>query len=146
MNFVQQKQTLAVTLIYIRNHLAYKTRNYLNIYKPFQLESSFTEICNPKKTNIIISCIHKHPNVNAYEFNDDYVNEFHDKLSNENKPIFILVTLTNEFLDSLSPHYFLPHMLQPKRMKKNSKILTDNIFSNRDVPNVIFWEFNSFNL
>ena len=84
MNFVQQKQTLTVTLIYVRNHLAYKIRNYLNIYKPLQLESSFTKICNPKKTNVIISCIQKHPNVNVTEFNDDYVNEFHDKLSDEN--------------------------------------------------------------
>ena len=41
------------TLIYIRNHLSYKTKNDLKIYKSFELESTFIEICNPKKTNII---------------------------------------------------------------------------------------------
>ena len=28
---------------------------------------------------------------------------------------------TNEFLDSLSSHYFLPHILQPSRVTSNSK-------------------------
>ena len=48
------------TLIYLRNHLSYKTRNDLKIYKTFELESTFIEICNPKKTNIITGCIYKH--------------------------------------------------------------------------------------
>ena len=48
------------TLIYIRNHQSYETRNDLKIYKSFELESTFIEICNPKKTNIIIGCIYKH--------------------------------------------------------------------------------------
>ena len=77
------------TLIYIRNHLSYKMRNDLKIYKSFELESTFIEICNPKKTNVIIGCIYKHPNVNINEFNDDYLNELLDKLSKENKTIFL---------------------------------------------------------
>ena len=32
------------TLIYIRNHLSYKTRNDLKIYKSFELESTFFRI------------------------------------------------------------------------------------------------------
>ena len=36
--------------------------------------------------------------------------------------------LTNEFLDSLSFHYFLPHILQPSRVTTNSKTLIDNVF------------------
>ena len=77
------------TLIYIRNHLSYKMRNDLKIYKSFELESTFIEICNPKKTNVIIGCIYKHPNVNINKFNDDYLNELLDKLSKENKTIFL---------------------------------------------------------
>ena len=77
------------TLIYIRNHLSYKTRNDLKIYKSFELESTFIEIYNPKKTNIIIGCIYKHPNMDINEFNDDYLNELLDKLSKENKSIFL---------------------------------------------------------
>ena len=45
--------------------------------------------------------------------------------------------LTNEFLDSLSSHYFLPHILQPSRKTTNSKTLIGNIFSNMAVPNII---------
>ena len=78
------------TLIYIRNHLSYKTRNDLKIYKSFELESTFIEICNTKKTNIIIGCIYEHPSMNINEFNDDYLNELLDKLSKENKTIFLL--------------------------------------------------------
>ena len=44
---------------------------------------------------------------------------------------------TNEFIDSLLSHYFLPHILQHSKVTTNSKTLTDNIFSNMAVPNVI---------
>ena len=44
---------------------------------------------------------------------------------------------TKEFLDSISSHYFLPHILQPSRVTTNSKTLIDNIFSNLAVPNII---------
>ena len=87
--------------------------------------------------------------MNINEFNDDYLNELLDKLSKENKTIFLLgdfnINLsnydihhpTNEFLDSLSSHYFLPHILQPSRVTTNSKTLIDNIFSNMAVPSII---------
>ena len=63
--------------------------------------------------------------MNINKLNDDYLNEFLDKLSKENKTIFLIgdfnINLlnydihprTNEFLDSLSSHYFLLHFLQP---------------------------------
>ena len=89
-NSVQQKPNAGGTLIYIGNHVSYKTRIYLNIYKFFELESTFIEICNPKKRNITILCIYKHPNMNINEFNDDYLNDLPDKLSKENKTIFPL--------------------------------------------------------
>ena len=44
--------------------MSYKSINNLNIYKLSELESTYIEIRNPKKTNIIISCIGKHPNMN----------------------------------------------------------------------------------
>ena len=64
--------------------------NDLKIYKSFELESTFIEICNPKKTNILIGCIYKHPIMNINEFNDDYLIELLHKLSKENKTIFLL--------------------------------------------------------
>ena len=87
--------------------------------------------------------------MNINEINDDYLNKLLDKLSEENKNMFLLGdfninllnynihTPTNEFLDSLSSHYFLPHILQLSRVTSNSKTLIDNLFSNMAVPNII---------
>ena len=87
--------------------------------------------------------------MNINEFNDDYLNELLDKLSKENKTIFLLGDFnsnllnydihcpTNVFLDSLSSHYFLPHILQPSQVTITSKTLIDNIFSNMTVPSII---------
>ena len=87
--------------------------------------------------------------MNINEFNDDYLNELLDKLSKENKTIFLLGDFNinllnydvhppaNKFLDSLSSHYFLPYILQPSRVTTNSKTLIDNIFSNMVVPSII---------
>ena len=89
--------------------------------------------------------------MNINEFNDDYLNELLDKLSKENKIIFLLGDFNinflnydihppiNEFLDSLSSHYFLPHILEPSRVTTNSKTLKDKNFSDMAVPKYSFW-------
>ena len=68
------------TYTFMRNHLSYKTKNDLKIYKSFELKSIFIEIFSPKKT--------------CYEFNND-LNELHDKLSKENKTAFLLGYFNN---------------------------------------------------
>ena len=72
-------------LLYISNHLSCKPQNDLCIYKPTELKSSFIEISNPKRSNIIIGCIYRHPKMDLYKFNDRYFNIFLDKISKENK-------------------------------------------------------------
>ena len=42
------------TLLHIANNLSYKRRNDLHIYKKNELESTFIEIFNPRKSNIIV--------------------------------------------------------------------------------------------
>ena len=76
------------------------------------------------------------------DFNKNYLNTFLDKLSKENKQVFLLgdfnINLlnyndhqpTNEFLDSLASNSFIPYILQLTRITNHSKTLTDNIFSN----------------
>ena len=71
------------------------------------------------------------------------------KLSSENKSVILLgdfnVDLmkydnqhsTNEVLESLSSHLFLPHITQPTRIRDTSKKLIDNIFSNTLIENTI---------
>ena len=83
------------------------------------------------------------------EFNDYYLYELLHKLSSENKSVILLGNFnvdimkcdnhhsTNEFLDSLSSHLFLPHITQPTRIRDSSKTLIDNIFSNTLIENAI---------
>ena len=45
------------TLLYIANHLSYKPRTDLNLNITNQLQSTFIEIINSRKSNIIVGCI-----------------------------------------------------------------------------------------
>ena len=54
--FTPTESSSGGTLIYVANHLAYKPRNP-QIYKRPDLKSTFIEVINPKKSNIIIGCI-----------------------------------------------------------------------------------------
>ena len=119
------------TLLYISNHLSYKPTNDLCIYKSTELESTFIEILNPKKTNVIVACIYRHPDMDLNEFNNYYINNLLDKLSKKKKTVFLSGdfnigllnydqhSLTNEFLESLSSHMLLPHIVQPKGIRSN---------------------------
>ena len=46
------ESTAGETLLYIANHLSYKSHKDLNSYKANQAESTFIEIINSKKSNI----------------------------------------------------------------------------------------------
>ena len=67
--FTPTESTAGGTLIYIADHLAYQKRNDLIIYAKNYLESTFIEIINPSKTNIIVDCIYRHPTMDLNEFN-----------------------------------------------------------------------------
>ena len=136
------------TLLYIANNLSYKPRQDLNIYKKYELESTFIEIMNPKKSNIV-GAIYKHPSMDLTDFNSNYVNSLLEKISKEQKSVFLFshfnISLmnynvhnpTNEFLDSLASNSFLPYILQPTRITSHSKTLIDNIFTNITLPDSI---------
>ena len=61
--FTPTETSAGGTLVYIANHLSYKCRNDLNIYKKNELESTFTEVVNPKKLNVIVGVIYRHPSM-----------------------------------------------------------------------------------
>ena len=71
--FTPTETSAGGTLLYIANHLSYKCRNDLNIYKKNELESTFIEIVNPKKSNIIVGVIYRHPSVDLTDFNWIYL-------------------------------------------------------------------------
>ena len=137
------------TALYIKNTHTFIPIHDLSIYKSLQLESNFVEIVLPKKSNIIVGCIYRHPHMSLEEFNEDYLNLLSDKLSKENKKVFLLGdfnvdllkydhhSLTNKFLDSLSSNLFLPNIVLPTRICGQSKTLIDNIFSNVISPGIM---------
>ena len=77
-------------LRYIASHLFYKLRPDLNIYKANQLESTFVEIISPKKSNIVIGCLYKHPNMDVLDFKNNYLHQIFEIVSKERKQVFFL--------------------------------------------------------
>ena len=137
------------TLLYIANHLSYKCRNDLNIYKKSELESAFIEIVNPRKSNIIVGVTYRQPSMDLNDFNCNHLNKLLENISKEQKSVFLLgdfsVNLfnynehnqTNEFLDFLASNSFIPLILQPTRITSHSNTLIDNLFSNVIDPDII---------
>ena len=69
---------------------------------------------NPKKSNIVISCLYKHPNMDVLDFKNNYLNQIFEIVFKEQKQVFLLGDFsiyllnyndyqpTNDFLDSLA--------------------------------------------
>ena len=69
---------------------------------------------NPKKSNIVISCLYKHPNMDVLDFKNNYLNQMFEIVFKEQKQVFLLGDFniyllnyndyqpTNDFLDSLA--------------------------------------------
>ena len=115
--FTPTETSAGGTLLYIANHLSYKCRNDLNIYKKNELESTFIEIVNPKKSNIVVGVIYRHPSMDLTDFNCSYLNKLLENICKEQKSI--------------------PLILQPTRITSHSTTLIDNIFSNVIDPDII---------
>ena len=79
--FTPTESSAVGTLLYIANHLSYKPRFDLNIYKSDKLEYTLTEILNPQKTIIIIGCTYKHLSMDLNELNTKYLNNLLNKAS-----------------------------------------------------------------
>jgi len=137
------KSTAGGALLYLAEHLSFKPRIDLDqiLYRPKLLESVFAEINLPKKPNIIVGTIYKHPGMPLDVFNSNHLESFLLKLSKENKQIMLLgnfnINLLNmtednnisSFVNNLGSHLILPQVLLPTRIAEHSKTLIDNIFS-----------------
>ena len=144
--FTPTETSAGGTLLCIANDLSYQCCNDLNIYKKNELESTFIEIVNLKKSNIV-GVIYRHPSKDLIDFNYNY--KLLENISKEQKSIFLLgdfnVNLlnynehnqTNEFLNSLASNSFILLILQPTRITSHSNTLIDNIFSNVFDPDII---------
>ena len=69
--FTPTESSAGGTLLYIASHLPYKPRHDLDIYKAIQLECTLVERINPKRSNIVIGCLKKHPNMDVLDFKNN---------------------------------------------------------------------------
>ena len=72
------------TLLYISNTITYKSRKDLNIYEAYELGSTFIEIINPRKSNIIFGVVYRDPTMDLNEFSNKCVNKSLDNITKEN--------------------------------------------------------------
>ena len=106
------------------------------------MKSTFIEIVNPRKSNIIVGVIYRQPSEDLADFNCNYLNKLLENTSKEQKSILLLGDFndnllnynehneTNDFLDSCASNSFIPLILQPTRITSHSNTFIDNIFSN----------------
>ena len=88
---------------------------------------------------MICSCIYKHPAMKLSRFDSEYLKPILTNIQKEEKTCMLMgdfnvnllsaETNTNisEFYVNMSPNFFVPYILQPTRLTKNSKTLIDNI-------------------
>ena len=72
------------TLLYTKNGIKYKLRKDLQIYKSKQLESTFIEV-SQDKTKVLIGWVYRHLSIEFSKFNNHYLSNLSETLSNESK-------------------------------------------------------------
>ena len=140
--FQPTETTPGGTGFYLKDHIDYVERKDFDFNSVGDFESSFTEIKFPKKKNLVIGCIYRHPtsNILVHEFNQCFIDPLLHKINSENKRCILMGDFnidllkcemhedSNAFLNSLSSSFFTPYVLQPTRL--TSKSLIDNIYFN----------------
>ena len=90
---------------------------------------------------IICGCIYRHPNTDPTKFLE-YIESTISKIDCNKYEIFLMGdfnidllqydsnTISNDFINSMTAHSFLPYILQPTRVTDHSATVIDNIVSN----------------
>ena len=63
------------------------------------MESTFIEIFNLRKSDIILGVIYRHLSMNLADFDYNYLNKLLENISKEQKPIFLLRNFNDNFLN-----------------------------------------------
>ena len=121
-NFVsnhRKSKSGGVVGIYLQNDLDYKLRPECNFSNPELIESLFVEITVPQGKNIIVGSVYRPPNYNVASFLDKF-NDILSNISKDNNQCYLMGdfnldllqynrhTATQEFVDSLFSHAFIP--------------------------------------
>ena len=131
------------TTLYVNNTFDVTERLDLNVTHD-HFESVWIEIKNKKSKNIICGSIYRHPHDNLQNYNNflEYMEITLNKISNENKEIYICgdfnsdllkldkVNNYKKFYEQMCSYGLLPQIIQPTRTTDNSATIVDNIFTN----------------
>ena len=95
---------------------------------------------------------------NLNEFNISYLNISLQKISKENKNVFLLADFnvallkydkhagTNKFIDTFSSYMYLPYILHPTRVTGHSQTIIDSIFSNYVSKEAVYSNLTFYNI
>ena len=109
--------------LYFKEDLQHMMRDDISTCED-EFETIWIEIKNSKSQNVLCGCAYRYPNTNVDKFND-YINQTMEKISKENKLIFLIgdfnINLlnyeshgeTNDFINTMISHNLLPHILHP---------------------------------
>ena len=140
------KATKGGVLMYIKNGIDFVPRNDLEIEKDKKLESCFIEILNENHPSSIVGVVYRHPTMDQNEFISDYLNPLTQRLSKENKSIYIagdwnfnLLEFskheeTLNFYETMMSNLLAPSITIPTRITTRGGTLIDNIFTNSILP------------
>jgi len=129
------------TGMYISNDLEYDFLDAFSACHPNVSESTFVEIKNKNKKNLIIGSVYRHHS-DVSEFLETFLRPSLQKITASNKTCILAgdfnIDLTqygnnnhaNSFYDDVSSFSFRPLILQPTRVTGRSLTLIDNIFIN----------------
>ena len=127
--------------MYIKKSLDYSVLPKFNATED-EYEALWVEInTGPKSRNIICCCAYRHPDTDPSKFLE-YMESIVSKFENKNKLICIMGDFnlnllnyeshlyTDDFINFMVSHNFIPHILQSTRITDHSATVIDNIFSN----------------
>jgi hypothetical protein len=127
--------------LFINAAYNFQVRTDLSFMKDY-IESIFVEISQENSANIVIGCIYRPPNSDVALFNIEVLQMLN--ILNKNRKILTFImgdfnlnllnsdshAPTNDFLNNLMSHSFLPAIHHPTRITATASTLLDNIFSN----------------
>lgn len=135
--------------LFIKDNINFIIREDISVFIPHVIETIFIEIINESKKNVLVGVIYR-PNTEPRADLDIYSSNLYDimdSVNQENKHCVIMGDMnidllkfelhakTNDYLDGIFEHGFLPVISKPTRMCASSATLIDHIYTN-DVTSV----------
>jgi hypothetical protein len=130
--------------LFVKDTINFKVRDDLSVFTPHVFESIFIEVLHPSEKNSIVGVIYR-PNTQPRADVDIFASTLFDVMdivNSENKNSVIMGDVnidllkfgthgkTNDYVDGIFSHGYLPIILKPTRISNSSATLIDHIYTN----------------